>query len=236
VAAAGRWQAVRDALWVPNADFARRRLLSVLKDLPSRFTRVKAEGYLLTDVECESGNHCHGWALWWPGLSLIDIRQLAVGTHFDRSGRLVVHDAWPEGEGKLEVQLTDVIRVNALAVPAKTSLRYRVLRNEPRMLLSFLSDRPGRSLAMRTGDFMASAGHVKRFITESFGMGMLTAAVQSHYGWESASAVSPISMFSSQRWPNCIPHPVCARICYSTSTKGGPVASGWEARGVQRGA
>jgi hypothetical protein len=29
------------------------------------------------------------------------------------------------------------------------------------MLLSFLSDRPGRSLAMRTGDFMASARHVK---------------------------------------------------------------------------
>jgi len=117
-------------------------------------------------------------------MGLIDIRQFAVGTHFDRSGRLLVHDVWPEGEGELEVQLTDVIRVNALAVPAKTSLRYRVLRNELRLLLSFLSDRPGRSLAMRTGDFMASAGHVKRFITESFGMGMLTAAVQSHYGWE----------------------------------------------------
>jgi len=37
---------------------------------------------------------------------------------------------------------------------------------------------------MRIEDFKASAGHVKRFITESFGMGMLTATVQSHYGWQ----------------------------------------------------
>lgn len=37
---------------------------------------------------------------------------------------------------------------------------------------------------MHSADFRAMAGHIKRFVTESFGLGMLTAAVQSHYGWE----------------------------------------------------
>lgn len=119
-----------------------------------------------------------------PGVGVINIRRLAVATRLDPSGQLVVADVQPEAEDELEVQLTDVIRVNALAVPAKVPVKYRVLRSELRLLLSFLLDRSGQALTMRTEDFKASAGHVKRFITESFGMGMLTAAVQSHYGWK----------------------------------------------------
>jgi hypothetical protein len=117
-------------------------------------------------------------------MGVIDIRRFGVATYFDASGQLLVGDVWPEAEDELEVQLTDVIRVNALAVPARASVQYRVLRSELRLLLSFLLDRPGRPLTMQTEDFKASAGHVKRFIAESFGMGMLTAAVQSHYGWQ----------------------------------------------------
>src|SRR5712691_7336326 len=105
-------------------------------------------------------------------------------TRFDASGRLVVDRVRPEAESDLEVQLTDVIAVNALAIPGKTLIKYWVLCNELRLLLSFLSDRPGHPLKMRAGDFAASAGHVKRFITESLGVGMLTAAVQSHYAWQ----------------------------------------------------
>jgi hypothetical protein len=117
-------------------------------------------------------------------MGVIGIRRFGVATYFGSVGQLLVGDVWPEAEDQLEVQLADLIRVNALAVPARASVKYRVLRSELRLLLSFLLDRPGRSLTMRTEDFKASAGHVKRFITESFGMGMLTAAVQSHYGWQ----------------------------------------------------
>lgn len=117
-------------------------------------------------------------------MGLIHIRRFAVTTHLDALGQLAVADVWPEAENELEVELTDVVRVNALAVPAKATVKYRVLRNELRLLLSFLSDRPRHPLTMRTEDFKASAGHVKRFITESFGMGMLTAAVEGHYGWQ----------------------------------------------------
>lgn len=69
-------------------------------------------------------------------------------------------------------------------MPPTAPAQYPVLHSELRLLLSFLSDRPGHPLTIRTEDFNASAGHVKRFVTESFGMGMLTAAVQSHYGWQ----------------------------------------------------
>lgn len=117
-------------------------------------------------------------------MGVIDIRRFAVTTYLDAWGQLMVTDVWPEAEDELEVQLADVIRVNALAIPVKGAVNYRVLRSELRLLLSFLMDRPGRPLTMRADDFKASAGHVKRFITESFGMGMLTAAVQSHYGWQ----------------------------------------------------
>ena len=119
-----------------------------------------------------------------PGMGVIDIRRFGVATYFGSARQLLVGDVWPEAEDQLEVQLADLIRVNALAVPARAPVKYRVLRSELRLLLSFLLDRPGDSLTMRTEDFKASAGHVKRFITESFGMGMLTAAVQSHYGWQ----------------------------------------------------
>ena len=75
-------------------------------------------------------------------MGVIDIRRFGVATYFDASGQLLVGDVWPEAEDELEVQLTDVIRVNALAVPARASVQYRVLRTE---------------------EFKASAGHVKRF-------------------------------------------------------------------------
>jgi hypothetical protein len=50
------------------------------------------------------------------------------------------------------------------------------MQHELRLLLSFLVDTQDRPLALRHGDFRGSSGHVKRFISESFGLGMLTAA------------------------------------------------------------
>jgi hypothetical protein len=74
--------------------------------------------------------------------------------------------------------------VNALAVPATRSLTYQVMQNELRLLLSFLSDQPGVPLSMRHREFEASARHIKGFVSESFGLGMLTAAVERYYRWK----------------------------------------------------
>lgn len=117
-------------------------------------------------------------------MGLIDLRTFAVATRFDRRGQLAVAGVWPGDEQELDVQLADVARVNALAVQSRKTLRYRVMQHELRLILSYLSDRPGRALAIHSAeDFRASASHIKRLVTESFGLGMLTAAVQSHYGW-----------------------------------------------------
>ena len=77
--------------------------------------------------------------------------------------------------------------VNGLAVLTDRKVTYRVTQNEQRLLLSFLVDEPGSPLTLRHADFHASSGHVKRFISESFGLGMLTAAAERYYRWKANS-------------------------------------------------
>jgi hypothetical protein len=83
-----------------------------------------------------------------------------------------------------DIDLAEVVKVNALAVPADRKLTYRVMQNELRMLLSFLTDVPGSPLTLRHDDFRASSAHIKRLISESFGLGMLTAAAERHHRWK----------------------------------------------------
>jgi hypothetical protein len=107
-----------------------------------------------------------------------------VATYLGGSGDLEVADISPPVEDTWDIVLADVVEVNALAVPADRDLTYRVMQHELRLLLSFLVDMPGSPLIVRHTEFRASSGHVKRFISESFGLGMLTAAAERHYQWK----------------------------------------------------
>jgi hypothetical protein len=84
----------------------------------------------------------------------------------------------------MPVRVVDVVRVNALAVPLDSSVSYAVLQHELRLVLSYLPDQVDQPLCLRAAEFRASASHIQRFVTESFGLGMLTAAVESQFGWE----------------------------------------------------
>ncbi len=117
-------------------------------------------------------------------MGVIDVRRIGVATYFGDSGDLEVADIWLADEGTWDIDLAEVIKVNALAVPADRKLTYRVMQHELRLLLSFLMDEPGSPLTLRHADFRASSGHVKRFISESFGLGMLTAAAERHHRWK----------------------------------------------------
>ena len=117
-------------------------------------------------------------------MGVIDVRQFNVATHFGRSGDLEVADISLADEGTWDIDLAEVVKVNGLAVPADRKLTYRVMRHELRLLLSFLVDGPGSPLTLRHADFRASSAHVKRFISESFGLGMLTAAAERHHRWK----------------------------------------------------
>ncbi len=117
-------------------------------------------------------------------MGVIDVRCFNVATYFGDSGDLEVADIQPAGEDAWDVDLAEVVKVNGLAVPADRTLSYRVMQHELRLLLSFLVDELGSPLTLRRGDFRASSAHVKRFISESFGLGMLTAAVERHHRWK----------------------------------------------------
>lgn len=117
-------------------------------------------------------------------MGMIDVRRFQVATQFGHSADLEVADISLTDEATWEIDLAEVVKVNGLAVPADRKLTYRVIQNELRLLLSFLVDKPRSPLALRHADFRASSAHVKRFISESFGLGMLTAAVERHHRWK----------------------------------------------------
>jgi hypothetical protein len=117
-------------------------------------------------------------------MGVIDVRRFNVATDFGDSGVLEVEDIRLADEGTWDIDLAEVVKVNALAVPADRELTYRVMQHELRLLLSFLVDGPGSPLTLRHADFRASSAHVKRFISESFGLGMLTAAAERHHRWK----------------------------------------------------
>jgi hypothetical protein len=117
-------------------------------------------------------------------MGVIDIRRFNVATYFGDSGDLEVEDVCLAGEDTWDIDLAEVVKVNGLAVPTDRKLTYRVMQHELRLLLSFLVDEPGGPLTLRHADFRASSAHVKRFISESFGLGMLTAAAERHHRWK----------------------------------------------------
>jgi hypothetical protein len=117
-------------------------------------------------------------------MGVIDVRRFDVATHFGRSGELEVASISLADVSTWDIDLAEVVKVNGLAVAADRKPTYPVIQNELRLLLSFLVDDPGRPLTLRHADFQASSGHVKRFVSESFGLGMLTAAAERHHRWK----------------------------------------------------
>lgn len=118
-------------------------------------------------------------------MSLIDVRIFHVAT---RTGgidgleivgkpKVIDEDVW-------DINLAEVIRTNALAVPADRNLTYSVFLHELQILLSFLKDQAGTPLSLRHDEFGASSGHIKRLVSESLGLGMLTAATERHHRWQ----------------------------------------------------
>ena len=110
------------------------------------------------------------WELVFRAMGVIDVRRFHAATYWD-SGELGVADVSLVDEDIWDIDLAEVVKVNALAVPADRKLTYRVMQHELRLLLSFLVDTQGRPLTLRHGDFRASSGHVKRFISESLAGG-----------------------------------------------------------------
>jgi hypothetical protein len=117
-------------------------------------------------------------------MGIVDVRRFDVTTGFAPTGQLAVQHIKVAGRDKWDINLAEIIKVNALAVPADRTITYRVMKHELRLLLSFLSDHPRGPLALRDAAFSGSSGHVKRFVSESLGLGMLTAAAERRHRWK----------------------------------------------------
>lgn len=86
----------------------------------------------------------------------------------------------------IDVNLATLLEANANAQhEVERNLRYRVLQNELRIVLSYLGDPSLQSeLQLDKQNFVGTAGHIKRFVSESVGLGMLTAAAEEYFRWQ----------------------------------------------------
>lgn len=83
----------------------------------------------------------------------------------------------------MPVWIPQLLEVNALAAPLRRRLAYRVKQYELNLVLSFLTIPPIGNVAARTTDLKATARHISAFVTESLGMGMLTATMRDFRDW-----------------------------------------------------
>lgn len=118
-------------------------------------------------------------------MALVNLRHFIVEADWDDIDVLSPRASFA-GPKTLEVDLAALLEANATAErDVERDLRYRVLQYELQIILSYLThDGSGSWLKLDGENFPATAGHIKRFISESVGLGMLTAAVQEFFSWE----------------------------------------------------
>lgn len=116
------------------------------------------------------------------------MNQVTVRRH--RCERSVGSNGWP-CVGRIDPPTTEVVdvrldasvRVNAVAAMARSRPRYHVVQHELRLLLSYMHAPHRRTIRLRRPEFTASALHIRRFVSESFGLAMLTAVTEWTRGW-----------------------------------------------------
>jgi hypothetical protein len=116
----------------------------------------------------------------------VQLRRFIVDAEFDLNvGEFIPFFAF-DSSRSLDVDLATLLEANTMAErDIDRELRYRVLQYELRIILSYISDGGlDGQLRLDVENFAATAGHIKRFVSEAVGLGMLTAAVQGFFAWE----------------------------------------------------
>ncbi|MGV9843412.1 hypothetical protein ACWDUB_15070 [Streptomyces fungicidicus] len=92
------------------------------------------------------------------------------------------------GQGELPVGLARLIHINALACDHNRVLDYRTKQLEVRLLASYLHTAgAGGPLRVDHRAFTASSRHIRGFVAESSGLGMLTAAGEALFAWDNSA-------------------------------------------------
>lgn len=82
------------------------------------------------------------------------------------------------GEGQFELNLAEVLRINALAVPYRGRLLMRLVRREMALVMSLFGQTPPGQPLTRHEAFDGSSLHIRRFATEVLALGALTALIR----------------------------------------------------------
>lgn len=118
-------------------------------------------------------------------MSYVTVRQWSCSLSTAPTGRsTLVVPAHPR-TFRPDVRLSSLVLSNALATKVPGLAGYFARQHELRLLLSYLDDAPRQPLTLRHAAFSASAGHIRRFVSECTGMGLLTAAAEELYNWRS---------------------------------------------------
>ena len=96
-------------------------------------------------------------------------------------------------EWDLSVNLARALSVNTLATPVRGPARYATRRHEARLLACLLTGAAGATSATRRlsldAAFPASARHIRGFVSESAGLGLLTVAAEELFRWRADPAL-----------------------------------------------
>ncbi|MFE6461233.1 hypothetical protein ACFVP0_27715 [Streptomyces cinereoruber] len=89
------------------------------------------------------------------------------------------------GQGPLPVSLAAVVNINALACDLRKTVDQRVRDHEISLLLSYVTgDQSKKPLGVEHLALDSSAGHIKRFVSECTGLGVMTAASEFLFDWK----------------------------------------------------
>ncbi|MZE76244.1 hypothetical protein GTY57_04160 [Streptomyces sp. SID5475] len=89
------------------------------------------------------------------------------------------------GQGPLPVSLAAVVNINALACDLRRTVDQRVRDHETSLLLSYITSSPGTgSLGVDCSALDSSSGHIRRFVSECTGLGVMTSASETLFDWK----------------------------------------------------
>ncbi|MFB6847945.1 hypothetical protein ACFCXS_24260 [Streptomyces sp. NPDC056373] len=136
------------------------------------------------------------------------------------------------GQGPLPVSLAAVVNINALACDLRKTVDQRVRDHEISLLLSYIAGSPGAgSLGVDCPALDSSSGHIRRFVSECTGLGVMTAASEALFDWKpGANGLSSFDVLPGKLVGTYAKKGVRPDLLYDLAT--GPLAG--EARGRRR--
>ncbi|MGW6733611.1 hypothetical protein [Streptomyces sp. NPDC055013] len=88
------------------------------------------------------------------------------------------------GRTDLPVTLARLVHINALACDFRRVVDYRVRLHEARLLTSYLAAPSGLAFQVDYPSLLATSLHVRRFISECAGLGVMTAGSETLFSWK----------------------------------------------------